>query len=529
MAHKLDKVFGTQQRGQTYHFNLPIPPVIRDLYDNKAAYRGTMKTSDPKEAEKKVRRQRTIFDEQVERRKRDADMKRLAELLTEDQRAALAAIGGAGQITAHVEGLRRAAAFLTAGIGATDAAPDEELGAAAELEQRAQEAAGRAYRDSYVAEIRGAKRIAGSLNVELPDEIPGVDEGVIGLRDVADKFLNSKDYTAHNREKVLYTLRRWSEFHGDLPIEQIERAHIHQFDEALKQLPPAMGDHRKLSIHDSIKRGKKEGKQPVGVKTRETYLLHLKALTAYAVDTLGAIKADPFAGYTTAKPKLRASERKTTKRKPYAPEQVRKIIDYSRTAFDRATVDYWLPFLAAYTGARLEELGQLTVDDITLIGNMHCIRITDLDPTQKVKNYHSLRTLPIPSVISNAGFLDYVEERRKAGGRMLFQESYSDKRKRACLQEVRADKRGRFMTTYGQRFARKVREPLDLTGGGMTFHSLRHSWSDAARRAKIDPEIRRMIAGRLEDADPTEAAYGGDDLLADKLAALEAVAKFVAE
>jgi integrase len=487
-----------------------------------------MKTADPKEAKKKVRRQRTIFDEQVEKRKRDAEMQRLAELLTEDQRTVLEAIGGAGQITAHVEGLRKAAAFLTVGIGATDTAPDEEIDAGAELGHRAQAASDRAYRDTYVTEIRGAKRIAGALHVELPKEIPGVDEGVIGLRDVADVFLDSKNYTTHNREKVLYTLRRWAEFHGDIPIEQIERAHIHQFDEALKHLPPAMGEHRKLSIHDSIKRGKNEGKNPVGVKTRETFLMHLKSLTAYAVDTLGAIKADPFAGYTTDKPKQRASERRATKRKPYTPEQVRQIIDFSRSTFDRATVDHWLPLLAAYTGARLEELGQLTVDDIVLTGNMHCIRITDLDPTQKVKNFHSLRTLPIPTVIANAGFLDYVEERKKAGGRMLFQESYSDKRKKVHLQEVRTDKRGRFTAMYGQRFARKVRVPLELTEEGMTFHSLRHSWADAARRAKINSEIRRMIAGRLEDADPTEAGYGGDDLLADKLEALEAVAKFVA-
>lgn len=520
------QVPGAQQRGTTYHFNLPIPKVIRDLYDGRAAYRGTMKTADPKEAEKKVRRQRTIFDEQVEQRKRDADVKRLAELLTEDQRAALDAIGGAGRITGHVEGLRKAAAFLTAGSGVT---PDEEIDAATEIGQRASAAADRAYRDSYISEIRGAKRIAGALQIELPDEVPSVDEGVIGLRDVADKFLDAKDYTTQNREKVLHTLRRWTEFHGDIPLEQIERAHIHQFDEALKQLPPSTGDHRKLSIHDSIKRGKKEGKKPVGIKTRETYLFHLKALTAYAVDTLGAIKADPFVGYTTNKPKMRASERKNDTRKPYLPEQVRQIIDYSRSTFDRATVDHWLPLLAAYSGARLEELGQLTVDDIVLIGNMHCIRITDLDPAQKVKNYHSLRTLPIPSAIACAGFLDYAQERREAGGHMLFQEFYSDKRKKARLQEVHPDKRGRFMTLYGQRFARKVREPLGLTEEGMTFHSLRHSWADGARRAKLDPEIRRMIAGRLEDADPTEAAYGGDDLLAEKLEALEAVAKFVPE
>jgi|GEM_PF-6863885 len=104
MTHQLPQVPGIQQRGTTYHFKLPIPKAIRDLYNGKPACRGTMKTADPKEAEKQVRRQRTIFDEQVEKRKRDADLKRLAELLTEDQRAALDAIWGAGQITGHLEG-----------------------------------------------------------------------------------------------------------------------------------------------------------------------------------------------------------------------------------------------------------------------------------------------------------------------------------------------------------------------------------------------------------------------------------------
>ena len=528
-SNTLPKVSGTQQRGATYHFNLPIPKAIRDLYDGKAAFRGTMKTSDPKEAEKKIRDRRFTFDKQLEQRKRDEDMKRLADLLTEDQRAALDAIGGTGKITTHVDGLRKAAAFMTAGIGATETAPDEEVDAETNLKHRAQEASDRAYRDTYANEIRGTKRIAGALKVHIPDAIPGMDEGVTGLRDVAERFLEAKQYTPHNREKVLYTLRRWAEFHGDIPLDQIEREHINQFDEALKKLPPALGDHRKLSIQESLKRGQNEGKNPIGFNTRSNMLLHLKNLTAYAVDTLGAIKADPFVGYKTDKPKQKASERKTAKRKPFTPEQVRQIIDFSRSTFDKDTIDHWLPLLAAYTGARQEELGQLTVDDVVLIGNMHCIRITDLDPAQKVKNYHSLRTLPVPSVVAEAGFLDYVASRREAGGHMLWQESYSDKRKRKRLQEVRADNRGRFMTNYGQRFARKVRKPLGLTEDGMTFHSLRHSWADAARRAKLDPEIRRMIAGRLEDADPTEAGYGGDDLLADKLEALEAVAGFVAD
>lgn len=515
----LPKVPGTQQRGATYHFNLPIPVVIRDLYDGRTAFRGTLKTSDPKIAEAKVRRQKTIFDDQVVAAQKKKDRDRLEALLSEDQRATLAEAGGVEELAAHVKELRKVAAFITAGMGAETGDP---------IQQRAQDASDRAFRDAILADVRGAKRIASALDIDLPEPPRGMHEGVTGLRDVAERFLDAREYTEKNREKVFYTLRRWTELHGDVPLAQIKREHLNQFDEALKALPPSLGVHRRLSITESIQRGKRDGTEPIGVKTRETALFHLKQLTAYAVDTLGAIPADPFVGYKTHKPKMRASERKRQSRGPFTPEQVGKIINYTRTTFDRTTIDHWLPMIAAYTGARLEELGQLTVDDVTLAGNHQCIRISDLDPAQKVKNYHSLRTIPIPEAITGAGFLEYVEERRASDGKMLWQERFRAKGKGTILREVQTDKYGRFMTLYGQRFRLKVRKPLGLTESGMTFHSLRHGWADAARRAKIDPEIRRMIAGRLEDADPTEAEYGGSDLIAEKLEALNEVAKFVA-
>ncbi|WP_372993447.1 hypothetical protein, partial [Sulfitobacter sp.] len=61
--------------------------------------------------------------------------------------------------------------------------------------------------------------------------------------------------------------------------------------------------------------------------------------------------------------------------------------------FDHQSMDFWLPLIAAYTGARREEIGQLTVDNIRVVGNMHVMDITDLDPDQKIKNKHSLRSI----------------------------------------------------------------------------------------------------------------------------------------
>ncbi|MEC7762553.1 MAG: site-specific integrase [Pseudomonadota bacterium] len=524
MFTKLPPISGAQQRGAVYHFNIPIPAQLRHSYDGKAAFRGTMKTADPKEAERKVRAQRTIFDQQLADKARNEDRARLAELLTEDQKAKLDSIGGADALKAHIAELRNIVAFMT---GTIDDDGDEEIDEWERIHRRAQERSDAAFRDDMLAETRRVKRIAATLEEEVPDPPKGVDEGVVSFHDVAEKFMTARSYTVHNREKVLYTLRRWTELHGDIPIEKIERRHLNEFDEALKELPPALGEHRKLSFRKSVAKGKREGAVPISDKSRATYLMHMKSLTGFALDKLGVISTDPFVGYTTDKTKQKASDTKKAKRVPFSPAQVRQILDHAKT-FDASTMDHWMPLLAAFTGARQEELAQLTVDDVVLIGNHWCIRITDMDPDQKVKNLHSLRTLPIPPALVDAGFLDYAQRRRQAGAKMLWQETFTDKRKKTRLQDVRSDRRGRFATNYGHRFRDKVRKPLGLTDDGMTFHSFRHTWADAARRAKLDPEIRRMIAGRLEDADPVEADYGGDDLLAEKLEALKAVAPFVA-
>ena len=204
------------------------------------------------------------------------------------------------------------------------------------------------------------------------------------------------------------------------------------------------------------------------------------------------------------------------------------ILDHCNDTFDRQSMDFWLPLIAAYTGARREEIGQLTVDNIRVVGNMRVMDITDLDPDQKIKNKHSLRSIRVPSPVLAAGFVEYVQGRKAAGAKFLFRRSFTDnKSKEKSLIELAPDKRGRLTEIYGRNFPRTVRKPLGLTEPGMVFHSIRHSWTDAARRAKVDPEIRRKIAGRMENEDPVEGGYGTDELLSDKLEALEAIAKHV--
>ncbi|WP_295074642.1 site-specific integrase [Tabrizicola sp.] len=527
------KVAGTQVRGSTYHFNLPIPKAIQASYPAFPAgiMRGTLRTSDPKEAEKQVREQRVIFDRKVKEAHRLADRDRILGTLGQEDRDLLAEIGGPERLLDTIRSYRMQAAFTLAGAGAETAltrattdTPEHVLRVAEAVEARESEAV----IATLTGETRRLKRVADAIGEKVPAPPKGIDESGDGIHALAEAFTKAKGWTVQNREDLMRTVRRWVELHGDMPVTKWERRHLDQFDEVLTGFP-LTNDHelRKLTIRKAVERAERDKLPLISPKVRTRYSDHMKSLSKYALNQAGLTQADPFAGFQARKPKEKFSTQNEQKTLPFTPEQVGKIIDQSRSTYDSDLIDHWLPLLAAYLGARREELGQMLVSNVRLVGNIHVIEITDDDPAQKVKNKHSMRVVPLPTPIIEAGFLDLVDRRRKAGGHFLFLEDVKDKQKRVHRGEVEPDKRGRLTERYGHRFARKVRDPLKLKQPGLVFHSLRHSWTDAARRAKIDKETRRLIAGRLDGEDPTEAGYGGDDLLAEKLEALERVAKYV--
>ena len=86
---------------------------------------------------------------------------------------------------------------------------------------------------------------------------------------------------------------------------------------------------------------------------------------------------------------------------------------------------FWLMPLGIFTGARLNELCQLQVRDVIKDSDgVHLISINDNAELKSLKNEQSRREIPISSHLINIGFLQFVAERRQAGGdhAMLFDE-----------------------------------------------------------------------------------------------------------
>jgi integrase len=153
---------------------------------------------------------------------------------------------------------------------------------------------------------------------------------------------------------------------------------------------------------------------------------------------------------------------------------------------------YWLPLLGRATGARLEELCQLRIDDFIEQQGIQCIRIDDTREGQNLKNASSRRVLPLHPALIDLGMLQHVESVRTTGADRLFPE----------LEAVRG-KLGHAPSKWFGRYKTK----LGVINPRKTFHSFRHTLIDDLRDAGVQDSLIKRIAGH-EDGAVTFSIYG---------------------
>ncbi len=172
----------------------------------------------------------------------------------------------------------------------------------------------------------------------------------------------------------------------------------------------------------------------------------------------------------------------------------------------RGEAAYWLPLLALFTGARLEELGQLRPEDVTQHRypdsegherTAWLIRITDdVDAGMTLKNASSRRLVPVHPELERLGFIAYVQAATAAQHVRLFH-------------ELTPNVYGRHAAKWGEWFSQYKRGECGITSKLMVFHSFRHTFKQYARLANIIEGVQRGIMGHSsgETADDYGSGY----------------------
>ncbi|WCP11788.1 Tyrosine recombinase XerD [Sphingobium sp. AntQ-1] len=179
--------------------------------------------------------------------------------------------------------------------------------------------------------------------------------------------------------------------------------------------------------------------------------------------------------------------------------------DGARPKQGRGEAAYWLPVLALFTGARMEELGQLRVGDIKEVSypdadnemrscwGLHFVADTDDNgQVTRLKNAESERFVPLHPELERLGFLKYVE-------------GLSDKKGRV-FPELRAGAYGRQTAKWGEWYGRYVDSDTGITDKRITFHSFRHTFKDYCRLASIEEPLANRLMGHKTQG--VAASYG---------------------
>ncbi|WP_342761075.1 site-specific integrase [Bradyrhizobium sp. CSS354] len=148
---------------------------------------------------------------------------------------------------------------------------------------------------------------------------------------------------------------------------------------------------------------------------------------------------------------------------------------------ENAAARKWVPWLCAYTGARVNELTQLRRSDVKTIEGVPCILITPEAGTVKTVKE---RTVPLHPHLIEMGFLEWA--RRLKGKAPLF---YSLARQR------NPDRKTRTSASVGNKLAEWVRSLGIKDKNVAPNHGWRHRFKTAGRKAKMDPEVRDAIQG----------------------------------
>jgi integrase len=301
------------------------------------------------------------------------------------------------------------------------------------------------------------KRVNGQLeDVSMEDNPP--------LSIVFDRWRAERQPPAKTWEEWSTARRRFETvIGGDLAVRGITKAHVRAFKDALLKMP-------------ARRRSDGEGKpltlSPASVQKQ---LNAIKAVLSWAV-AQGYMENNPATGISHARGSGIQGAR--TRRLPYEADDLRKLFG---SAFSvKEGPDRWLPLLGLWTGARLEELGQLRTTDVGVEESVPYIHIRGGDG-RRVKNLGSERRIPLHPELLRAGFLEYVEKRHAENQSRLFP-------------ELKPDRHGTLTRFWSKRF-RYYAKSVGLTDPQKTFHSLRHGFKDACRRAGLSEEVHDALTG----------------------------------
>lgn len=482
--------------GSTYRFRRVVPLDLRPYFltasgAQRVEFNESLRTKDRREAERRCRERAVETDRLLEHARRLAGQPQpTMQAMTEGELWAMEA-ASAANAEAHREWERREASrqkLIEIAAGGSDNAAkalrdlldDQHFESSAERTQRQ----GRTQQAWAEGEAEYLEQWANTRSIAVEPAYPT-------LMGLFDAYLEAAQIEAATVKRWRPVIAHLIKFIGHDDASKLTTENVRAWKEAL------------LKECD----GGKPARAPKTV--RETYLAALKTVLNEAVQS-GRLSEN-----VALNVKVRVPRQVRLREPSFSSEEVKTILRGTLASRpDRLTEKHalarrWVPWLCAYTGARVNEITQLRAEDVQEIDGIWAIRITPDAGGVKTKE---ARLVPLHSHLIEQGFLK-VAESQKVGP--LFYEPKAGRGGSAANPHYKK---------VGERLAQWVRA-LGVTDPNVQpNHAWRHLFTSNARLANLDPEAREAIPGHAPAT--TGRAYGGAKPMAFLAREIEKLPRF---
>lgn len=312
-------------------------------------------------------------------------------------------------------------------------------------------------------------------NKKLPKQIYKLSDLIKAYEDERQSARRWKQKT-YDENHAIYNLLL--EVAGDVLTAGFSYELANEVKQTISKLPP--NKNKKfpgIPIEDVLAMGLKQCE----IRTLNKYLNRYATLFDYGVKH-GYVEANYFQGMQV---KLRKNVKDAVD--PFDSDELQKIFSTDVFTKNKRAKDYyyWLPLLGLYTGARINEICQLYVDDIGKDGGIFFIDINENTSDKQLKNDSSKRRVPLHNKLIKLGFIDYVVGLKNRGINRIFPEL--------------THQRDGYGTVASKWFAR-YRKKLGIEGRNKVFHSLRHNVATALKQNNIDYMKAGAILGHYNNS-----------------------------